>query len=224
MNLRSLINDFVVDLGDNKSPQPQSQPTPTISGLPNAPVLSNTFSIGTASAVDSTLATGFIEKLKGKYSSSPHNPIVEQFAATIESLQEFIPEEGNRFRAALKQLQKTQGFDSTALSGAYQSLIGVLQAEATKFGQIISAQREQEISNREKGVSALQQQIELKNKEIADLMTQRDTVAGEIVVQKTKLDTAENTFEGAVNTLRGSIEDQLRKIQLYIPATTTPKQ
>jgi len=223
---REFVNDYVMTLPPEKPTDAHASGDPQgIPGLPGAvaatgPAVSAPAYVApsTPNPGDSTVTNAFIEKLKSKYATSPLYPVIEQFTTSLESLGDFIPEEGNRFRAALKQLK---GIDSPKLAEAYQSLIKVLEGEATKFSTVLTEQRSNEIGSREATIKNINSQIETKNNEMKSLMEQRDTVAGEIVSTKTKLDTAENSFEGAVATLRGQLEDSVRKVTMFLPSTAT---
>ena len=129
--------------------QPQPQPTqqttrpsavpgiPGLAGIPGlsasapapvqaAPVFHPT---GAAPAPDANLTQTYVGKLREKFASSPYSATLNQFNSTMESLAEDLPQEGSRFRAALKVMQSTPD----KLTDAFNSLNGVLETEAGKF-------------------------------------------------------------------------------------------
>jgi len=228
MDFKGLFKEYVMDLDASPNP-PQAVVTATptvISGLPGIPGLPGQPGAAGLGAlpiagfepgqIDASMSSTFIEKLKSKYLGSPTYPVIEQFTNSLETLAEFIPDEGSRYRAALKQLVKT-GVDGSKLADAYNALVTVLDTENGKFATKIAQQRAAEITTREETVKDINLQIEAKNLEIRALMDQRETVAGEIVDTKTKLDTAQNSFDGAMATLRSQNDDSLRKLSIYLP-------
>ena len=100
---------------------------------------------------------------------------------------------------------------------AFQSLITVIEGEDKHFNEVMEHQRQVEVQTREENITRINGQIETANNQIKDLMTQRDTIAVEVVAMKTKLDTAENSFDGAAKSLESGIQDTLRKLSIYIP-------
>jgi len=166
---------------------------------------------------DPTLAENFGKKIQAAYSSSPNYNQIVQFNENLSSLKDDIPEEGSRFRAALKVLHVTP----QQMVDAYQSLIGVIVNEDKRFSQAIEQQRENEIGSREQKVKEINSQIEAAQNQIKDLMSQRDTIATESVSFKTKYDTAETTFDGAAKSLEMGIQDILRKFNIYTQTAST---
>ena len=176
-------------------------PGVTSSGQQPTPVLTSQVPVGT---IDPAQTTSFLEGLRSKFSSSPFSAIIEQFRTTVDGLAEDIPQEGNRFRTALKLLKSQAGVDSTKLVEAYKSLVGILDSEAAKFGKAIEGKKVTEIDSRDGQVKSINAQIDQKNTEIAQLMNQRDEIASAIVEQKTKLGAAQASTKNAFAQLTGS--------------------
>ena len=227
MHFNDLKSLFVVE--DPHAPHTEEAPAPptakaktTLSGIPGIPGIPvsqpSAPTVSAVGVIDPTQANTFTEKLRGKFLTSPFASIIEQLRTTVEGLSEDIPSEGNRYRAAFKLLKSQAGVDIAKLTEAYKSLIGILDAEATKFGKALEAQKATEVDSRESQVNSINAQIEQKNNEIGQLMNQRDEIATAIVDQKTKLGAAQASFEGAQTTLRSEINDQLTKLTIYDPA------
>ena len=239
MSLFDSIKHLVVEEDPNAPPKPepvaaaparQPQNIPGIPGIPGIPSVSPApvavFPVpvttpGTAPA-DANLTANFAEKLRGKYATSPFADLLTRFHSSLETLHDFIPEEGNRFRASLKQVP---GATPEQLTQAYDSLNAILDAEYTKFKGVMDKQKAQEVDTREAQVQQINDAIAAKNKEIEAMMTQRDGIAGDILSAKQKLNGALTSFEGAVSSLHAEVGDSLQKLRIYFPtATTTAKK
>lgn len=210
MNLKSF-------LFDDSPPVAAKLPTP-VQPLPASSVLQIPTGIETHSAVDADMTTTFVNMLRSKYSESPFDAVIQQFHSTIEALSDSIPEEGNRFRAALKVL----GFSMTPdkIVAAYQSYSAVLDAAQVKFKAAMQLQATNEVSTREAKLQAINQQIDAKNAELKAMMDQRDNVATEKMVAENKINTAQTSFESALRVLHLELSDRLNKLKVYLPAVT----
>src|SRR4051812_37300673 len=102
---------------------PEEKPSaPLKSSIPGIPAIpgisistaapSSTLPVGLTGTpgIDPQMAISFIEKLRSKYAASPFASLLESFHNTFVNLTDAIPEEGSRFRTAIK-LQT--GVDST---------------------------------------------------------------------------------------------------------------
>jgi hypothetical protein len=239
----SFLNDLkhlVVEEDDSEKqtpessvPVPQQQRTttgipagiPGIPGIPTyaapqvtpLPVASSTPVTVTA---DPNLSGQMAAKLREKFAASPYSGILSQFSSTLESLSEAIPEEGNRFRAAMKVLAKQTNLTPEQLAAAYQSLIDVLETETGKFQQAAGQMQAKEVDAREQNVQQINAAIETKNKEIQGLMQQRDQIAMDIIGAKQTIGAKAASFEGAVNSLKAEINDTLQRLRIFFPQAT----
>lgn len=239
-NLKHLVvEEEEGDKTETVAAQPQSQtqqrpagiPGITIPGLstaaPSTPATSFTpaFTSPAASApvtvtADPNLAQQMRDKLREKFAASPYSGILTQFAATLESLAEAIPEEGNRFRAAMKVLAKQTNLTPEQLTAAYESLLQVLDGEAGKFQQSVGQMQAKEVEAREQQVQQINQSIESKNKEIQGLMQQRDQIATDIIGAKQTIGAKVASFDGAVNSLKAEVNDTLQRLRIFFPQST----
>lgn len=168
-------------------------------------------------SADGSLTAGFTEKLKSKLAVSPSFSVVQIFMDNLTALTEVIPEEGNRFRAALKVSEK-HGVSIQALMDAYQAMFEILDGEASKFSGRMGSQKDAEIGSREAQIAEINTAIEAKNAEIKALMENRDAIAIAVVEQNAKLNTAIVSFEGAQSAVRGEITDAMNKLKIYFGA------
>lgn len=175
-----------------------------------APVFHST---GAAPAADANLTQTYVAKLREQFTKGPYAATLNQFNTTMESLAEDLPQEGSRFRAALKVMQSTPD----KLAEAFQSLNGTLDTEYGKLQNSVAQQKANEVDAREAQVTQINSQIEQKNREIQSLMENRDGIAGDIIAAKTKLGAIVASFEGAVAQLKTEVADSLQKLQIYFP-------
>lgn len=231
MSIKSMFHDAIFEdtpetEQPNTTPQAPVQRAPRgIPGIPSTVVAApaSTISIPSGSA-DVNLSADYVEKLRAKFVATSTYALLTQFTATLESLSEAIPEEGSRFRAALKVLAKQTGVTVGQLTEAYNSLLTVLETESGKFQKSVEQRKVNELDARDQQVQSINQQIEGKNKEIQVLMEQRDGIAVDIVSAKTKLGAATASFEGAVSSLQAEVGDSLQKLRIYFPAVTATKK
>ena len=188
----------------------------TSTPVPAAPSMLSTITI----SADANLTTGFVAKLREKFTASAFAGVLMQFSSTLEALTEDTPEEGKRFRMAIKVTK----LSPEQLGEAYNSLLAVLDTEYTKFKGSVEQQKVREVDARHMQAESINQQIESKNKEIEQLMTQRDGINTDIVAAKTKLSAATVSFEGAVTSLQAEVNDSLQKLRIYLPSAASAKK
>ena len=177
-------------------------------------------SVAPTPIVDSNLTATFVSNLREKFDTASSATLLGQFTNTLESLSEAIPEEGIRFRAALKVLAKQNGVTSDQLVGAFNDLLGVLENEASKFKFQVDKQKTTEVDARDAQMQQINAQIEAKNKEIEALMTLRDGIATDIIAAKSYIGATVASFEGAVASLQAEVGDSLQKMRIYFPAVS----
>lgn len=234
MNWKSMLfeSDPNAAAPEEKPSKVASTPTPTgIPSLAGIPGLSTVLapaqvvfsqrptpgSVTLQATPNADQTANFLGKLRDKLATAAASGLLNSFVSTMESLVDAIPEEGNRFRAAVKVLSKQSGVTPEQLTDAYNSLIALLEAESTKFHTAVESQKAAEVDARDQQVQSLNSQIE-------GLMKQRDEIATAIVEAKTKLGQAATSFEGAVASLQAEVGDSLQKLRIYFPATSVAKK
>ena len=229
MNILKSLHDAVFEEDPNTPAQQTTQPQaaqpqtgiPGIPGIPSAaaPSTSPTSILPTVTqgTVDANLTATFVGKLREKFAASAFAGILSQFTSTLEALTEDTPEEGKRFRMAVKVTKLT----SDQLAEAYNSLLAVLETETGKFTARVNQQKIAEVDARDKQVQQINAQVEDLNKQIETLSSQRDGILTDTVAAKTKLAAATVSFEGAVSSLQAEVNDSLQKLRIYLPAMAT---
>ena len=163
---------------------------------------------------DANLTATFVGKLREKFTAAASAGVLSQFTSTLEALTEDTPEEGKRFRMAVKVTKLTPD----QLTEAYNSLLDVLETETSKFKTSVDHQKVTEVDKRDQQVQQINAQIEDLNKQIESLSSQRDGILTDIVAAKTHLAAATVSFEGAVSSLQAEVNDSLQKLRIYLPA------
>ena len=177
---------------------------------------------GPTAAIDPNALTNFIDMLHGKMEKSPASAIIQQFITLLDSLSDAIPDEGSRFRTAIKTLFKTTKVTQEQLTQAFNDLLAVVTAEQGKFSKVVEAQTANEIGTRESSIKSFNEQIESKQKEIEALAAQRDQMAVEMVSERQKIGSMQISFDGAVATVSGEVNDSLNKIRIYASPLAAP--
>jgi hypothetical protein len=194
---------------DSTTPTPVATSAAPIPAATPVPVTAAPIPAG---AIDPTRVEKFVTSLRGKLAASPTSATIASFFTIAESLAEAIPDEGGRFRAALKTLAKTQNITQQQLADAFTTLIGVLDGEVNKTASAIQEKTAKEVTARENSIDGI-------NKQIEDLSKQRDQLATAVIEQRNEIGLAQSSFATAVSTLKAEINDSLNKLRIYSPIT-----
>jgi hypothetical protein len=218
MNWKSILFD------DNPSSQtaPPAKPTGPVSQS-SAPVPQITSSLPVAAInADAPASAGFVDILRTHFPESPFHPQIQEFTEVLESLADSIPEEGGRFRAALKVVEKRAKITVDQLTGAYQSYSAILDQQAQKFKASLDQFQSSEITGREEQIKQINSQIEAKNLEIKALMDSRDGIAVDKMNAQNKMTSTQLGFDASITILTNEINDRVNKIKLYLPVAVPP--
>lgn len=159
-----------------------------------------------------TLDTEKLNELRQKVHPTS-GPLV-LFITTLQSLQQYIPDEVSRFRAVANTLQA----QNITVEQVVADINGVLtQIENNRVAAETAKNRkiEVEVTARENRVTEIGQMIEAKQAQIASLMEERNQVFNEAQTQKTNIDTKWSMWENVRQTLVAEYADSLRKLTSY---------
>lgn len=145
-------------------------------------------------------------------------PLV-QFLTTLQGLQQFIPDEITRFRAAAQTLQG-QGISIDHVMAELNAVLGRIEENRVAAETAKTRKFEQEVTARENRVAEIGKLIEAKQAEITQLMTERDQVFGEAQQSKGKIEEKWAVWEAVRQTLVAEYNDSLRKLKSYFANTT----
>lgn len=143
-----------------------------------------------------------------------------QFITTLQGLQQYIPDEITRFRAAANTLAG-QGVTVNQIVAELNAVLERIESNRVAAETAKNRKYDTEVVARENRVSEIGKMIETKQAEITALMTERDQVYGEAQVAKGKIEEKWAGWEAVRQTLVAEYNDSMRKLQSYFANTTT---
>lgn len=190
-------------------------PTPT-----NTVVQNNT-----VTPIDSNLLDSFLGMLREKFATNVSSNLLEMFASNLEAILETNPEEGNRYRAAFRILEKQLVKQKIVLTpgtliSSLQGQLLILETETAIFRDQVAKQKATEVETREQQIVEIQKEIDALN-------LKSTTLTEESLAAQSKLNSITVSFDTALATLQQEIGDQTNKMKIYLPiavAATTNKK
>lgn len=210
MSILSKIKEAVLE-DDIVQPPTHTLPSQTLSPMPPFPVappsgMRPPFDQGSApiSALPPNDATGLHDLVHPK-----SGPLV-LFLATLQSLEQYIQDEGARFHAA-QETVKAQGVDIGMVMSEIQAASGRIDGEITSFEAARQRKTETDVTQRETSIADVVRQI-------ADLSARRDGLTVALAAAKAKISDRTDAFNGSVRAVRSQYEDLTRKVNMYLVA------
>jgi hypothetical protein len=155
-----------------------------------------------------------LTKLEGKLKASTP-PIYENFLEQYAALEGVIPDEGTRFKAALK----TSHCSLDQLSGAIDQMIAVMAGAQQEFGKSFEENKGRILGSltqqidADKGLIATRQsQLKTIQEEIASLQTKVANEESQVQTESARLETIRMGFEAAHAQIVGRLNDQKNRI------------
>lgn len=146
---------------------------------------------------------------------------------TVATLADSIPDEGARFRAALKLAAK-RGHSLDDLLGDMDKCIGVLEGKKRQFEEETSHQMEAKVVARQKAISGLDEQIRAKQdqmtalqREVSELSEQRGTEAAAITSETANITAVRESFSAAYEVVYAQLQERRQKVSTYGKTVTT---
>lgn len=136
------------------------------------------------------------------------------FTSILNSLQAHIPNEATRFRAAV-QAAAPQGVTSSLILTEIGKVLQGIQDNKTEFDRVRVTKFETEVTARRKKAEELQSQLEVKQQEIAQLLTQKDNLLKEADAAETKIKERSWQWEAARASLSDEFSDLDKKLTIY---------
>jgi hypothetical protein len=198
------------------NPPPAARPgfVPTGTGIPVYQAPATIFP--TAPAI--TFDPEKLKELRAKVHPTS-GPLI-LFIQTLQGLQQFIPDEITRFRAAAQTLSG-QGVTVNQIIAELNAVMSRIEENRTAAETAKNRKFDTEVTARENRVAEIGKTIEAKQAEIAALMQERDQVFGEAQVAKAKIEEKWAGWEAVRQTLVAEYNDSMRKLQSYFANTTT---
>lgn len=149
-------------------------------------------------------------------------PLCEELSETVETLEDAIPDEAGRYRAAIKLMAK-KGHSKEAIVENYNKCLTALAADATTFNteteeavQRKVGSRQQQLTSLEGQIKSRQEQIEVLQKEILSIQTQCEAERLAIGDEAQKITLVRDRFFALYNVVRAEIEDQQKKVSATV--------
>ncbi len=135
---------------------------------------------------------------------------IEAFAAPLVSI---IPDKSVRYKAALATAQSQAGLTREAILNGFDSLLTVLNSSAASFNKQSNEVAKAEVEGKTDQINQLNNVIQLKQKEIADLQQQVKAMQSEVDVSRSKLQQAKANFGAAFERRKAEIQQQRKDFE-----------
>lgn len=212
--IRSVIVEDVPEPEPARAPAPSPVP---VRDLPPAAVHPDHPSLAPVKAVVDQAARQRLEQAIASDAPPGYSEIVDM----ISTLAESIPDEGSRYRAALKLAAK-HGHTVQDLLGDMDKCIGILEGKGRDFQEETKSQVARKVGARQKAVQDMdalikskQEQIQSIQQEIAQLSEKRGTEAAAITSETAKIQAVTESFEAVYDAVMDKLVDTRKKIEAY---------
>jgi hypothetical protein len=146
-------------------------------------------------------------------SAVPELAKIEAFAAPLSSV---ITDKALRYKAALATAQSQGGLTKNAILKGFDALLNVLNSSATTFNKQTDDVSRTEVDAKISQISDINQSIQQKQKEIADLEQQVKSMQSQTEVSRAKLQEAKNNFAAALERRRAEIQQQRKEFETIL--------
>lgn len=148
-------------------------------------------------------------------------PLVESLSDTLDTLAEAVPDEGLRYKAALKLLTKN-GHPVDAILNDFDKCLGALDESQRTFEADNAAQLDAKVGSKQRAVVEYDTKIKEKEAtvasiqaEIASLRTKRDEEQSSISGEQQNIALVESRFKINHQNIREAIVSQRTKVTNY---------
>lgn len=202
----ALFNDVPAEPDQNDTAEETAAPPPLNRTAAKAPAPINMSPVPTFS----TTMVGQIDPEKYKKLQDamyPKTGALASFLTTLQAMRSVILDEGTAFRAVIASLQ-AQGSTVDQIFGDLQAMEGRVVAEIARIAEKRKLETQTGVTDKEKRVQDLNNQIEKLTKE-------RDGLVLEAHQAKTEIQQRSSNFDAAIAALRTEFGDIQRKLQMY---------
>jgi chromosome segregation ATPase len=144
-------------------------------------------------------------------------PAFAKFAEMLSTLAETIPDEGARYKTALKLCAKERPAD--ALLNDADVLIGAIEAASREFADTCKSQVDSKVGAKQAEIARLEADIAQAQNGIATLQasitkatSQRDALASGVVTEQQRIAQVQERFKGVYQIMHYELEVQKSKI------------
>jgi len=138
---------------------------------------------------------------------------IEGFAAPLATV---ITDKSLRYKAALATAQAQGGLTKDAILKGFDSLLTVLNSSATTFHKQTDDVSRTEVDAKIAQIADINESIQQKQKEIADLQQQVKSMQSQTEVSRAKLQEAKNNFAAALERRRAEIQQQRKEFETIL--------
>jgi len=146
-----------------------------------------------------------------------------EYRQSLLNLKNMAMDEATRFKSAFAMAQ-TLGLTQSKLLDSGRFYLGVLEQEQEKFNNAHAQQRiklvgerEKELQDLEAGIRQREAQIEQLQREIVEAKNRMEQIGTEIATNTQKIENTRMDFEATFTEIHAQIQQDLSKIQQYIP-------
>jgi len=146
-------------------------------------------------------------------SAVPELAKIEAFAAPLASV---ITDKALRYKAALATAQSQGGLTKDAILKGFDALLNVLNSSAATFNKQTDDVSRTEVDAKIAQIRDINEAIQQKQKEIADLQQQVKSIQSQTEVSRAKLQEAKNNFAAALERRRTEIQQQRKEFETIL--------
>ena len=146
-------------------------------------------------------------------SAVPELAKIKAFAAPLTSV---ITDKALRYKAALATAQSQGGLTKDAILKGFDALQNVLNSSASTFNKQTDEVSRTEVDAKIAQISDLNEAIQQKQKEIADLQQQVKSMQSQTEVSRSKLQEAKSNFAAALERRRAEIQQQRKEFETIL--------
>lgn len=146
-------------------------------------------------------------------SAVPELAKIEAFAAPLASV---IQDKSLRYKAALATAQSQGGLTKDAILRGFDALLEVLNSSSSSFNKQSDEVAKAEVDAKIAGVSDINDSIQQKQKEIADLQQKARAMQSQAEVSRAKLQEARSNFAAALERRRTEIQQQRKEFETIL--------
>jgi chromosome segregation ATPase len=146
-------------------------------------------------------------------SAVPELAKIEAFAAPLTSV---ITDKALRYKAALATAQSQGGLTKDAILKGFDSLLNVLNSSASTFTKQTDEVARTEVDAKLAQITDVNDAIQQKQKEIADLQQQVKSLQSQAEASRAKLQDAKTNFAAALERRRAEIQQQRKEFETIL--------
>jgi SMC interacting uncharacterized protein involved in chromosome segregation len=146
-------------------------------------------------------------------SAVPELAKIEAFATPLASV---ITDKSMRYKAALATAQSQSGLTKDAILKGFDALQNVLNSSASTFNKQTDEVSRTEVDAKIAQISDLNEAIQQKQKDIADLQQQVKSMQSQAEVSRSKLQEAKSNFAAALERRRAEIQQQRKEFETIL--------